>query len=190
MENNVLQDPVKRKILDLTYYAFNQKGYKAVSMDLVSRELRISKKTIYKHFHSKEEILETAMLELFSEVEKRLAQFQKSSPIREVLMGFFETYKFFMGSFAPKLRAEIDLSMPHLADRVQNFERQVLHHKFSAWLKYHRKAGTIEYPSTTRALTGVVFEIMRSMADAPDDKARFLLLAMLKGMNTKKKKKK
>lgn len=183
-------DPVKRKILDLSYYAFNQKGYKAVSMDLVSRELRISKKTIYKHFHSKEEILETAMLELFSDVENRIGLLQKVKLSKDVLLGYFDVYKFFLQSFAPKLREEIRELMPHLEDRVQNFERQVLHQKFASWLKSNRKSGNFEYPSTTRDLTKVMFGTMKSLAEAPEDKARFLLLAMLRGMSIKKKKKK
>lgn len=183
-------DPVKRKIIDLAYYAFNQKGYKTVSMDLVSRELRISKKTIYKHFHSKEEILETAMLELFSEVEQRVSLLKGGLSVRHVVMGFFTTFKYFRQGFSRRLRGDVAEFMPHLKDRIENFENQVLRQQFASWLKSNRKAGLLDYPSPTRDLANVFFDMMAGISDAPEDKAEFLLLSLLKGMAVKKKKKK
>ena len=50
----------KVRIMDVSFAAFNRKGFQAVSMDEVAKELRISKKTIYKYFGSKEELLEVA----------------------------------------------------------------------------------------------------------------------------------
>ena len=70
MKYQAPEHPTARKILDLAYYAFNEQGYRRVSMDLVASRLRISKKTIYVHFDSKEEILEIALNQMFFEIEQ------------------------------------------------------------------------------------------------------------------------
>lgn len=191
--------PVKRKILDLAFYAFNQAGYKGVSMDQVSRQLKISKKTIYKHFHSKEEILETAMEELFSQVESQLQQVSNKMPAEEAIELYFTTYRHFLQSFSKPLREEVKGSIPHLADRVQAFERQVLHRSFNGWLKSLRNQKKVQYPSPTRELTSTLLRVMKGLADSPEDKVKFVLQTLVKGMafkapktlkSAKKKKKK
>ncbi|MCL4538734.1 MAG: TetR/AcrR family transcriptional regulator [Bacteroidetes bacterium] len=47
----------RQAILDLAYAKFAEHGFKKVSIDEVAAELGISKKTVYKFFPSKEEIL-------------------------------------------------------------------------------------------------------------------------------------
>ena len=49
---------IREKILIGTIQVFNKKGLK-LTMDDVADELKISKKTIYKEFSSKEEMFET-----------------------------------------------------------------------------------------------------------------------------------
>ncbi len=183
-------DSTFRRILDLTFYAFNQKGYKAVSMDLVARELRISKKTIYKHFHSKEEILETAMSNSFSDFEQRTQALFHGKDPAQVLFSFFELYRQFHRNFSPVLREEIQTRLPHLEDRIRAFERQVLHKNFASWIKAFRKTGQIDYPSPTRELTSTLMSMMAGMADSPDEKVEFILATVLKGMASGKKKRK
>lgn len=46
------------KILDLTHSKFIREGFYRTSMDEIARELQISKKTIYKHFDSKDMLLD------------------------------------------------------------------------------------------------------------------------------------
>ena len=47
------------KILDLTHSKFIREGFYRTSMDEIARELQISKKTIYKHFDSKDSLLDS-----------------------------------------------------------------------------------------------------------------------------------
>lgn len=50
-----------RRILDLALGRFLTEGYSNVSVDTLSRALRISKKTLYQHFSSKEVLLQHAV---------------------------------------------------------------------------------------------------------------------------------
>lgn len=185
-------DPIKRKILDLAFYAFNEQGYKAVSMDLVARELRISKKTIYRHFQSKEEILETGMAELFSEYEQKFTAVLEQKDARAVIIGFFDLYRSLMDRFTTPLREEIVDRLPHLEPRIRSFERQVLQQNLLRWMKSQRKLGVLDYPSPTREIVGTLLHLMLGIINVPEEKAHFMLDALLKGMagsGSRKKKK-
>lgn len=48
----------KEKILNFTHAKFISEGFHKTTMDEIARDLQISKKTIYKHFSSKEDLLE------------------------------------------------------------------------------------------------------------------------------------
>ena len=185
-------DPIKRKILDLAFYAFNEQGYKAVSMDLVARELRISKKTIYRHFQSKEEILETGMAELFSEYEQKFNAVLEQKEARVAIPEFFDLYRSLRDRFTQSLRDEIVDRLPHLEPRIRSFERQVLQQNLVRWMKSQRKSGALDYPSPTREVVGTLLQLMLGIVTAPKEKAHFMLDALLKGMSgsgARKKKK-
>lgn len=181
---------VREKILELSFYAFNQKGYKGVSMDLVARELKISKKTIYKHFNSKEEILETAIDNLFAEIKQRLSKAEKLSPDRELFITYFEIYRDFMNGLNPVLREEIRVDIPYLEERIGNFERRVVTRSLNRKLKEMRNKRLIEYPSPTRELSATFFGMFRGLLEGSEEMARFILTSFHKGIEVKKKKRK
>ena len=61
---------IREKILIGTIQVFNKKGLK-LTMDDVADELKISKKTIYKEFASKEEMFETMADYVFDNIKVR-----------------------------------------------------------------------------------------------------------------------
>ena len=61
---------IREKILKGTILVFNKKGLK-LTMDDVADELKISKKTIYKEFSSKDEIFETMVDYVFDNIKVR-----------------------------------------------------------------------------------------------------------------------
>jgi len=60
---------MKERILETASQHFFQMGFAHVSMDDLAAEMGISKKTFYKHFPSKEEILRQVMARRFHQVE-------------------------------------------------------------------------------------------------------------------------
>lgn len=182
--------PVRQKILDLAFWAFNQRGYKGVSMDLVARELGISKKTIYKHFSGKEEILEVGLEQLFERTALQLNQGLAAERDKSGFWVFFVVSKQFRQGLSPVLRAEIQTDMPYLEERILTFEKQTLQRKFSKFVKELRTAEVIDYPSPTREFTPCFFDLLYGLQHTPEDKARLLVNAVVRGMSVRKKKKK
>ncbi len=56
LKQTIMVENIQEKIAESFEKHYNQFGYKKTSLDDISQDLRISKKTIYKHFDSKEKI--------------------------------------------------------------------------------------------------------------------------------------
>src|SRR5256885_3837144 len=55
-------DKTRKRILDAAYGQFRRRGYSRVSMDEIARATKVTKRTLYYHFESKDALL-TAVLE-------------------------------------------------------------------------------------------------------------------------------
>jgi len=70
-ENKFKMDEKKSEIVKAAIQMFRRYGIRSVSMDDLAVEMHISKKTIYRYFHNKEEIVD-AMLQSHEEHENQI----------------------------------------------------------------------------------------------------------------------
>lgn len=189
MENEA-QSFTKSRILDTSFYAFNQRGYQAVSMDEVARALKISKKTIYKHFGTKEEILESAMVSLFGRIEDQLQGWERNHQRVDAFYLYFEICKSYQAGLSLLLRDELRRDIPYLHERIETFERQVLLRSLMACLKSQRSAKLLDYPSPTREFALNLYQLLNGLSSASEPMAAALIQGLIKGLAPKKKKKK
>ena len=189
MEKETPKAPPRQRILEASFVAFNQKGYQSASMDAIAKELGMSKKTIYKHFGSKEELLEATLVVLFGRIEASLARVQKQSSLKAQLMPFFETLREWRRALSPLLRQEIAQELNHLHDRIETFERQTLLRYMISYLKDLRSEGLIDYPPPSREFALAFFQLMSSLTHSANDHAQYFLEGLMKGMISKKRKK-
>src|ERR1044072_8450954 len=50
-------EPTRQRILAAAYVLFRQRGYSRVSMDEIAAATRVTKRTLYNHFQSKDQLL-------------------------------------------------------------------------------------------------------------------------------------
>ncbi|HVN79090.1 MAG TPA: helix-turn-helix domain-containing protein, partial [Terriglobia bacterium] len=62
----------KSRILEIARDKFFQLGFTRVTMDEIARDLGISKRTLYEHFTSKEELLREGLKQMTQEVERTI----------------------------------------------------------------------------------------------------------------------
>jgi AcrR family transcriptional regulator len=62
------------KILSFAQAQFVNSGFHNTTMDQIAREMRISKKTIYKHFRTKDDLIKACLDQLTSGVKKSIEQ--------------------------------------------------------------------------------------------------------------------
>lgn len=181
---------VKDRIRQMSFYAFNQRGYAAVSLDEVARELKVSKKTIYKHFVNKEELLESALVAEFENLETELREWEKRPWDNDFLWHYYLVVKHYENAISTALRAELKSALPYLHERIEHFERQTMLRYLIAGLKLHRSEKRIDYPSPSRLFAQSLAAMLQSQTQAADSLVQFNLQALMKGMSVKKKKKK
>ncbi|HEX2900872.1 MAG TPA: TetR/AcrR family transcriptional regulator [Bacteroidia bacterium] len=181
--------PAKQRILDASFNAFNQKGFLGVSMDSISKDLKISKKTIYKYFGSKEELLETSLVQLFGQVEGKLAMLPRQRASKNQLTGYYDILKSWKSTLSQHLRSELGSDLPYLHERIETFERQILLRHLIGYLKDLRTDEVIDYPSPSREFAAAFYQLMGSLITASDEQAHHFLTSLIRGMAPKKKKK-
>lgn len=72
IKGEVIQNATKMKILDIAIDLFSRRGYSGVSIRDITKEVGIKESSLYKHFKSKDEILETVFFNFRKEAAKIL----------------------------------------------------------------------------------------------------------------------
>lgn len=88
MEVVVKQSEKKRaQILQAASVEFKENGFAATNMDKISARAEVSKRTVYKHFSSKEVLFRTLLYDLWDQFAEGVeVTYQKGVPIRAQLM--------------------------------------------------------------------------------------------------------
>jgi AcrR family transcriptional regulator len=62
----------RNRIIEAYFEMVLREGFAAVSLDRLSKELGISKKTVYRHFAGKEELIESCVRNVFEQIDERV----------------------------------------------------------------------------------------------------------------------
>ena len=83
-----LTDRKRAAILEAAVAEFRQSGYEATSMDKVAASARVSKRTVYNHFPSKEALFAQILQQLSERIEEELdLAYRSDRSLREQLLG-------------------------------------------------------------------------------------------------------
>ena len=134
----------KQKILEFALNKFLADGFYKTSMDDIAREIRISKKTIYKNFRSKDELV-FLMVEKFTN--------EISSAIDEIINAetdsLTKAFKLFskMGEVALKMSdkwiADVKIHMPKLWEKIDEFRTKRAYAVLENIIKQGQQEGVI-----------------------------------------------
>lgn len=88
IQSNIrLTDRKRSAILIAALAEFKERGYQMTSMDRIASKARVSKRTVYNHFASKEELFGTIVADLFNRVRKTSTiPFSADRPLRDQLL--------------------------------------------------------------------------------------------------------
>jgi len=159
--------PEKHKILLFASEKFFKDGFNKVSMDELAKEMKISKKTIYKHFSSKSEIIEATVESLQITLRSTLQQITKqdSSSI-EKLMQMSHTLLNIAFRVSDKWLSDLRLYSPDLWNNIEEFRTKTFMSTFGNILDQGKKEGLIIDRPNIIVLT-VMFGGIRSVIN-PD----------------------
>ena len=121
---SVSEEPQKERIVSLASSRFFQEGFSKITLDELASELAMSKKTLYKFFANKEDLLNTVVDRLMMEARQRLSSImgsQKSfvEKLSEILT--------FLGQLVRRVskpfQRDLQLHAPEVWTRVEEFRR-------------------------------------------------------------------
>jgi AcrR family transcriptional regulator len=165
MDNN----PQKQAIADTFQKHFQHFGFKKTSVDDISNELHISKKTIYQYFSTKEEIFYYVVSQIAHQYLKGMEDnLKQSSTFREKLaqlihMIFDEAKKWLRTNDAFEFRYKYEIAELAFKDAYSELMKQLLQQGIEAG-----EFVSVPVELTVRMMQGMISESMRLVSANPD----------------------
>jgi AcrR family transcriptional regulator len=135
----------KEKIMTTARDVYLQRGFYKTSMDEIAKELNISKKTIYKHFATKEALVEEIVDDRIKAIGKRLDEILSSdmTAVDKIIthINFVcNTIFRYNDDFARDIRNHT----PHLWNKIDQLRTEKIQNYLSKIIEQGKKEGTFE----------------------------------------------
>lgn len=138
-------DISKEKILDIARHKFFSEGFFKTSIDEISREYHISKKTIYKHFKSKEELLNQVVKDFTSKITNSVIDIMQSRKNAiDKLIDVLNLIQNNMKQLSLKYIDEIQKHKPKLWNYIEKFRKENLERIVSQTIEAGKDEGLFE----------------------------------------------
>lgn len=128
------KEEVRQEILEVSKDLFFEKGYRKVTVDEIAAKLSISKKTIYKYYDSKQDIL----ISTFEDWKKNISN-EVNSVLDRSDITFIDKLKTMMtmigvgmGRMNSILISDVQIHFPELWVRINNYKHE------AAFLRFNR----------------------------------------------------
>ncbi|KEO72517.1 TetR/AcrR family transcriptional regulator [Anditalea andensis] len=125
---------IERKILEEAYQLFLAKGYKNTTMDDIAQKLTMSKKTLYKYFPGKFELLSAAfdLLKTRLSIQVDTVIGDQHKPFALKLKSFLATIASHLAPINAELLADLRIHAPEIWEEMQVYIRE------SAFLRFQK----------------------------------------------------
>ena len=196
--SGVIMNEEKKRILQFTHAKFMKEGFYKVSMDELASELRMSKKTIYKHFSSKEELVEAGVDMFLKEIKQNVDNiFSAESNAIMKLINFLIFIGQTFSKASEKAIMELQKYMPHIWKKIDEFRTSLITRNFTALINQGKEEGLFidkpteiiltVYISSIRAIVNPEFLINNKFT--PKQAFEYTFDILLNGVSTSKGKK-
>ena len=130
------RDSNKEKIISLATERFLREGFARISVDEISTDLVMSKKTFYKIFSSKEDLINQIMDRMMAEARGRLAHIVDSNKNFIEKLNDLMTFLGHQASrFSKAFQQDVQRHAPDIWNRMQEFRRQRIMSHFAHLLE-------------------------------------------------------
>lgn len=128
---------------------FMRDGFHKTTMDEIATDLRMSKKTIYKYFPSKEKLVHAAIAHLQNFILEQVTGIIESKD--NAIVKTFKIFEF-VGSLLQKLNEQViedfRVRIPELWEQIDKFRTKMLNENFVEVIKQGKNEGLIlDYPT-------------------------------------------
>lgn len=135
----------KEKILIFARDKFFKEGFYKTSMDELARELKMSKKTIYKYYPSKEKLIEEVVDSLTEEYSGKISHVleEKIDAVGKIqeLLGILSSLFLKISDHWLK---DMQYHTPHLWEKIDNFRTRMMYSNIGRIFEQGKKEGLFE----------------------------------------------
>lgn len=163
VSNSTRNDETHERILNLAKTRFLTQRYSKVSVDELSKGLRISKKTLYQHFSSKEVLLSEAVAQHLGDFGVSIRQIVDGdgdfvAKLEHLLRLIHERF----GWLEPHALADIQAQVPHVWQHIMTFRTKTLTENLVTLLEEGKREGALKEDLEAH----LVVEMMLASLDA------------------------
>ena len=147
----------KQKILNLALETFLSEGFYKTTMDDLAAKLRISKKTIYKNFSTKEDLLkEVTQFFLKTNHDAVVDSVKSQSNAVDQLFGITKTIGAIVTRVSDKMISDLHNYAPELWKEIDEFRTKMMIKGFTKIIKQGKKEGYIRNINTDIMITSFI----------------------------------
>ncbi len=157
---------IKNRIVASATEQFLTYGFRSITMDDIAGKLGISKKTIYKYFPGKEDLLRAVIEKKKSEIEDRIEDIVSKvdkedadivGTIKEVI-GFMQTQLY---DIKPPFIFDLEKISPELIDYIETFRLKLIREKFGRVIREGVRRGVIRSDIDVNVLVDIYYNMIR-----------------------------
>lgn len=156
---------IKKRILDEARELFFKFGYSRITMDELASSIGISKKTLYKHFRSKEDLIKGAITGLMQEAMANMAGIIHNPEIE-----YLEKLKqliLFIGNLAAKIGTEplqdLQREVPHIWSEFEAAREKFILANFRDFIREGVQKGIIRNDVNQEIILLIFVNIVRTI---------------------------
>ena len=136
-------DEISRRVLDTACQQYMRLGFNAVTTDETARAAGISKKTLYQHFASKDELLRNVVRENMDKHNSAIRSICRDADcsIGKRLKRMMNYLSALFGELSPAMVHDMQRSAPHVWADIEKNRQRSIQEDFGALLKEGRERG-------------------------------------------------
>src|SRR5260370_269575 len=159
------RDPIRQRIVDAARIHFFSHGFRSVTMDDLAEELGISKKTLYRLFRGKIDLLEAVIADKLAGVEAKLKEVTRAHPhdfpatLQELLAGTQRE----LDEIKPPFVRDMRQKAPHVFQVIERRRAALFQRYFGNLLLAGQRAGMVRKDVPANLIIEILLAILQAI---------------------------
>jgi AcrR family transcriptional regulator len=157
------EDETRRKIIEGAKKLFQLYGFTRITIDEIAVNLKMSKKTMYKHFKSKDDLIWGVILSIQQPFVGRIqAAIESDKDFHEILLEIFSLFQQLSLQVTPPMIEDMH-SMPHIWEKIDALRRAAISENFEKVIVRGQANGVIRQDLDVKFMTNLWLHVVSSM---------------------------
>jgi AcrR family transcriptional regulator len=165
IDQNTKEDKQRERILASSIKLFIEYGFKKLTVDEIANSIGLSKRTLYKYYSSKEELLKATMEYRQKQIFAMVSPIIRDNDLNtiEKITSLGELISTELADPPVKLLMDIETAMPDICSEFKDMRRQNLMHEFSYLYQEGMDTGYFRQDMNIDFVSEMYYQLMENM---------------------------